>query len=77
MKNLERIRWRTRRGLLELDILLERFVSTGYVKLNETERIAFEILLDLPDNTLLDLLMGKTEATSPAQKMLLDKISAA
>ncbi len=77
MKNLERIRWRTRRGLLELDILLERFVRTGYVQLDETERVAFETLLDLPDNTLLDLLMGKTDATSPAQAILLDKISAA
>lgn len=77
MKNLERIRWRTRRGLLELDILLESFVKTGYIKLDETERVAFETLLDLPDNTLLDLLMGKTDATSPAQKILLDKISAA
>lgn len=77
MKNLERIRWRTRRGLLELDILLERFVKTGYIQLNEDERLAFEVLLDLPDNTLLDLLMGKTDATSPAQKILLDKISAA
>ena len=77
MKNLERIRWRTRRGLLELDILLERFVKTGYVQLNEDERLAFEVLLDLPDNTLLDLLMGKTDAMSPAQKILLDKISAA
>lgn len=76
MKNLERIRWRTRRGLLELDILLQRFVEQGYGQLNQTEQTVFEELLDLPDNTLLDLMLGNAPAASPQHQALLEKITA-
>ncbi len=76
MKNLERIRWRTRRGLLELDILLERFVAQGYGQLDQSEQAVFEALLDLPDNNLLDLMLGNTPAASPQHKALLEKMTA-
>ena len=35
MKELERVRWRIRRGLLELDIVLGRFVEAHYEELDE------------------------------------------
>ncbi len=37
MKQLERARWRCRRGLLELDLTLQRFVDEHYVSLGEAE----------------------------------------
>lgn len=61
MKNLERIRWRCRRGLMELDIVLGRFIEAHYERLDETEKQAFEALLDVPDNLLWDMIAGRAE----------------
>ncbi len=77
MKNLERVRWRTRRGLLELDIVLDRFVESNYTHLNAKERQAFEALLEMPDNTLWDMIAGRNESAHGDLQALLEKIRAA
>lgn len=59
MKELERARWRCRRGLLELDIVLLRFMDKYYAQLNETELQQFNELLALSDNELWDLIGKK------------------
>ena len=56
MKELERARWRCRRGLLELDIILQRFMDQYYTQLDEQGLEQFEKLLALPDNDLWDLI---------------------
>ncbi|HEX5364671.1 MAG TPA: succinate dehydrogenase assembly factor 2 [Gallionella sp.] len=81
MRNLERIRWRCRRGLLELDILLGRFIERHYATLNPGERDEFEALLDMPDNPLWDMIAGRAErgaqeAMPGEQQALLEKIRA-
>lgn len=53
-----RLRWRCRRGLLELDLLLEAFLHEGYADLAPDEAAAFEALLGLPDPQLLRYLLG-------------------
>ncbi len=55
----ERLRWRCRRGLLELDLLLENFMAHGYGQLDAQEAAAFEALLMLPDPQLLRYLLGQ------------------
>jgi antitoxin CptB len=60
VKNIERMRWRSRRGLLELDIVLGRFIEKEYARLDETGQRAFEELLDMPDNSLWDMIVGRT-----------------
>jgi antitoxin CptB len=59
MKELERARWRCRRGLLELDIVLQRFMDCYYTHLDEEGLTQFERLLDLPDNDLWDLITAR------------------
>ena len=59
MKELERARWRCRRGLLELDIILQRFMNLHYAHLNEAELQHFETLLSLSDNDLWDMIAAK------------------
>jgi len=76
VKNLERVRWRSRRGLLELDIVLGRFIEKGYAQLDEAGQRAFEELLDTPDNPLWDMIAGRQEATHIEQQVLLEKIRA-
>ena len=74
---LQRVRWRARRGLLELDIVLGRFIDTHYAQLDEGERQAFETLLDMPDNPFWDMIAGRLEAIPGEQQALLEKIRAA
>lgn len=61
MKKLDRVRWRCRRGMLELDIVLQRFVDKHYTQLNEIELQQFDTLLNLPDNDLWDMITAKKE----------------
>jgi antitoxin CptB len=75
-KSLERLRWRCRRGLLELDIVLGRFVAQCYSGLDEAQQITFDALLDLPDTVLWDLVAGRQEAAEKDQQLLLEKVRA-
>ncbi|MBI2313477.1 MAG: succinate dehydrogenase assembly factor 2 [Betaproteobacteria bacterium] len=61
MKELERIRWRCRRGLLELDLVLMRFLDAHYEGLSEADRRALAELLDYPDVDLWHLVSGRAE----------------
>ena len=54
-----RLAWRCRRGLLELDIVLQRFVAQQFNDLSDTELIALDALLELPDNNFWDLLVNE------------------
>ena len=57
------LKWRCRRGMLELDILLNTFVEIEYNDLRNEDVESFSILLDYPDQVLLDLLLGKKESS--------------
>ncbi|MES2019237.1 MAG: succinate dehydrogenase assembly factor 2 [Pseudomonadota bacterium] len=59
--NRARLRWRSRRGLLENDIILTRFLDAHEESLSDEEVDAFSRLLDLADNPLMDLLLGRKE----------------
>ncbi|MFA7504640.1 MAG: succinate dehydrogenase assembly factor 2 [Burkholderiaceae bacterium] len=63
---LRRLRWRARRGLLENDIVLERFFDTFGERLSESDVEGLDILLDLPDNELLDLILKRVEPQGAA-----------
>ncbi len=71
---LRRMQWRSRRGLLELDIFLQPFVAHRYAGLSEAEKLVFEDLLDLPDNTLWDMMSGRVINEDSAQASLLAMI---
>ncbi|MFZ3019075.1 MAG: succinate dehydrogenase assembly factor 2 [Gallionella sp.] len=74
-RSLQRMRWRCRRGLLELDIVLGRFVERHYATLDEAELEAFDALLDMPDNPLWDMIAGRLEAPDE-QRALVEKMRA-
>ena len=71
---LKRMQWRCRRGLLELDIFLQPFVARHYATLSAAELRVFEELLDMPDNTLWDMMSGRQATGDAAQSALLEKI---
>ncbi|MCW5598131.1 succinate dehydrogenase assembly factor 2 [Nitrosomonas sp.] len=64
MKQQERLRWRCRRGMLELDLLLQRFLEQYASQLDEAQLKMFETLLSLPDNELWDIITSKKETTN-------------
>ena len=70
---LERAKWRSRRGLLELDIVLERFWSAAK-DLDDGDAAALEALLALPDNDLLDLVMGRADTTETRLHPMLQRL---
>ncbi|MCS0594779.1 succinate dehydrogenase assembly factor 2 [Massilia agri] len=59
--NRARLRWRARRGLLENDLILTRFLDAHEEELSDEEVDALTRLLDLADNPLMDLLLGRSE----------------
>jgi len=56
-----RLRWRARRGMLENDLIVGRFLDREGDGLDAAEIVALEALLDLPDNELIDLLLGRKD----------------
>ncbi len=56
-----RLRWRSRRGLLENDLILTRFLDAHEVDLTDEEVDALTRLLDLSDNDLMSLMLGQKE----------------
>jgi succinate dehydrogenase flavin-adding protein (antitoxin of CptAB toxin-antitoxin module) len=58
-EEVRRLSWRCRRGLLELDIVLQRFSEKHLSTLTKTELLAFDSLLDLPDNEFLDVVTSR------------------
>ena len=58
---LSKLKWRCRRGLLENDLLIERFFLRHEAGITESQARGLEVLMDLPDNDLLDLLLRRTE----------------
>jgi antitoxin CptB len=53
-----RVRWRCRRGMKELDVLLERYLATTWPAASTEEKRLFEQLLELPDPELASYLLG-------------------
>jgi antitoxin CptB len=74
MKEQERVRWRCRRGMLELDIVLQRFVDRSYAQLDDAEKHAFDVLLDMPDTELWDMIAGKRQSEAAEQQAVLEQL---
>jgi succinate dehydrogenase flavin-adding protein (antitoxin of CptAB toxin-antitoxin module) len=73
---VERLKWRSRRGLLELDLVFERFWAGAGRELDEGEAAALEKLLTLPDNDLLELVMGRRADVESELRGVLAKLRA-
>jgi antitoxin CptB len=69
-----RLAWRCRRGLLELDIVLQRFVAQHYTNLSLAELNAFDAMLALPDNDFWTLLSSDNVTSDTATLAVINKI---
>ena len=57
---LKKLRWKSRKGIRELDILLQKFLQLEYENLNQIDKEIFEELLDLETYDLLNAITGKS-----------------
>jgi antitoxin CptB len=60
-RELSKLRWRCRRGLLENDIFIERFFERHGATLTRRQAEALSTLMELSDNDLLDLLLQRKQ----------------
>jgi antitoxin CptB len=75
-RRLARLRWRCRRGLLENDLILTRFLESRADALDDDRVAMLDRLLDLPDNDLWDLIAGRVEPDDASVRPLLDELRA-
>lgn len=55
-----RMRWASRRGLLELDLFLENFVANAYPELSDDMKALYKELMGEADQDLFEWLMGRS-----------------
>ncbi len=60
-RSLSKLKWRCRRGLLENDLMIERFFKRFEATLTHEQAQGLLALMELSDNDLLDLLLSRTE----------------
>lgn len=69
-----RLKWLCRRGMKELDLLMEGYLAEDYPQASETDRRAFEKLLEYQDPLILDLLFARCEDPDPAVQSLIARL---
>ena len=70
----EKLKWKCRRGLLELDLVLARYLERR--EENVAEDRALDVLLDLPDNDLWDIVAGRSENYPPHLEHVVTRLRA-
>jgi antitoxin CptB len=73
---LSRLRWRCRRGLLENDLLIERFFAARPQGITERQAAGIDALMELADNDLLDLLLRRAEPEGALRRDEVDEVLA-
>jgi antitoxin CptB len=68
-----RLYWKCRRGLLELDIVLQRFIPI----LRHEDLQPLHALLELPDNDLWDIIAGRSDDYDPRFEQTVARLRAA
>lgn len=71
------LRWRSRRGLLELELLLMAFVRTRLGELDEEAKACYARLLEVDDCDLYDWLQARDEPDDPTLKAMVEQVRAA
>ena len=69
----KRLYWKCRRGLLELDLVLQRLLPT----VADREMKTLNEILDLPDNDLWDIVIGRSNDYPPHLDPIVARLRAA
>jgi len=77
MAEYSELKWRCRRGMLELDILLNTYLDKKYNTMSQQQGAVFTQVLDYPDQVLLDLLLGNMQSSNTEINSLITDIQQA
>ncbi len=73
-EEINRMRWATRRGMLELDLVLEPFVTARYAALDERDRERFQQLMICEDQDLFAWFLGREQPRDEELAVIVSKI---
>ena len=73
MSELSRLRWRCRRGIKEMDLILQRFLEQSYSSLSPQQQILFAQILDETDLDILDWILGRSEPENTEYNVLIEQ----
>ncbi len=61
MSELSRLRWRCRRGIKEMDLILQGCLEQNYPTLSAQQKTLFDQILDETDLDILDWILGRAQ----------------
>ena len=70
----KQLKWACRRGMLELDMLLEPFLAKTYPNLSQEERLIFQRLLTASDQELFQWFLGSASPDDADMKSMVEMI---
>lgn len=70
----KKLQWRCRRGMKELDVLMQGYLNQIYRDAPREEQQAFQALVDMPDPELYHYFIGKENIDNPQLAALIEKI---
>ena len=75
--SLNKLRWKSRKGIRELDILLQNYLDTHYSSLNSLDKKLFEEILEIDTYDLLNAISGKSSYNEKYESIItqLSKLS--
>ena len=73
-EDLKRMRWASRRGMLELDLVLEPFVNECYAELDDSDRQRYRQLMECEDQELFGWFLQHGQPEDPELAKIVEKI---
>tara|TARA_B100000401_G_scaffold34653_1_gene20666 strand:- start:369 stop:620 length:252 start_codon:yes stop_codon:yes gene_type:complete len=75
--SLNKLRWKSRKGIRELDILLQNYLDTHYSSLDSLDKKLFEEILEIDTYDLLNAISGKSSYNDKYESIItqLSKLS--
>ncbi len=71
MSELSRLRWRCRRGIKEMDLILQRFLEQNYPALPPQQQSLFDQILDETDLDIMDWILDRSQPENPDYETLI------
>ncbi len=74
MNDRNRVRWLCRRGMKELDLVINRFFESDYDSLSEQEQLAFQDFLNVEDPIIFSWIMGRSTPENESHANIISQL---
>ena len=71
---LRRLRWRCRRGMLENDLILARFIDANGATMSDDDIDKLDAVLEMSDGALWDVLARRSEVADPSLAAFVERL---